>query len=194
MAASLILASASPRRHTLLDAAGIPHEVSPSDIEEIKQPAETPEGFVLRMALEKAEAAAQAAPDRFVLAADTVVVLDGAILGKPETAARATAMLDALNGRAHAVVSGVALLRHSPFFLKQEAVSTKVFFRQLTREEIQAYVATGECLDKAGAYGIQAQGGTLVARYEGSFTNVVGLPMETVKAFLAEAGAAGLSG
>jgi septum formation protein len=116
-------------------------------------------------------------PEDWVLGADTIVVLDGSILGKPADAAGAARMLSRLSGRSHEVITGLCLLRERPEAREQLSVETKVLMKRLTPEEIQGYIATGEPMDKAGAYGIQGIGGSLVERVEGSYSNVVGLPL-----------------
>ena len=184
---AIILSSASPRRHMLLAEAGIAHEVVEPSVDEAMFSHETPRGFVVRIACLKAEAAAARFPARVVLAADTVVCLNGKILGKPGTRENALSMLEELSGKSHEVISGVVMMRRNPFFEKKAAVVSQVTFRLLEKQEIESYIACGEGLDKAGGYGIQGRGGRLVAGYWGSFSNIVGLPMETVRLFLDEA-------
>jgi septum formation protein len=174
MRPTVTLASASPRRQALLQAAGVPLAVHPAHIDETPAAGEAPRDLVIRLARAKA-AAVQGA---LVLAADTEVVLDGAVLGKPRDAAQARAMLAGLAGRAHDVLTGYCVRGRGGE--RAAVVATRVVFRALTPEEIAAYVATGEPLDKAGAYGIQGAGGFLVDRLEGSYTNVVGLPLAEV--------------
>ncbi len=183
---ALILASLSPRRHTLLEEAGILHRIIPSHVEERILPGEPPHVFVVRTAQEKAGAVSRLHPESLVLAADTVIVHRGTILGKPETPRKTRDMIRVLSGAGHQVISGVALMREAPFLCRTECVTTHVTFRELADREIEAYVATGEGLDKAGGYGIQGRGGALVDSVEGSWTNVVGLPMELVQRWLSE--------
>jgi septum formation protein len=177
------LASGSPRRRELLEWAGVAVEVRPAGIDEARLPGELPVSYARRLAEEKA---ATGPDDRVVLAADTVVHLDGAVLDKPSSRGEAVSHLLALSGRAHAVTTGVAL-RGLPGGPRVTAVTTIVAFRPLSRDEVVAYVATGDADDKAGAYGIQGRAGSFVARVEGSWTNVVGLPLEAVLPWLREA-------
>lgn len=180
----LILASASPRRRELLDRMGLAHVVVPADVDETPLPGEAPEELVSRLAEAKATHVLRAhAADRpVVLAADTVVVVDGTVLGKPADAADAAAMLRRLSGRTHEVLTGVAVARGDRVEVVVER--TAVTFAELDDAEIAAYVGTGEPLDKAGAYGIQGRGGNFVTRIEGSYDNVVGLPTRTVRDLL----------
>lgn len=172
---TLVLASGSPRRRQLLSQLGIPLEVHAAGVDEAERPGEQAEPFVLRVAADKARAVAPRFPGRVVLAADTAVVREGRLYGKPAGAADARRMLGELSGRTHEVVTGVAVL--GPGGAQSLAVTTKVRFRALSPEEIAWYVATGEPLDKAGAYGIQERGGAFVEAIEGSYSNVVGLPL-----------------
>ena len=183
----LILASASPRRRDLLKALGLPFEVVVAGIDEKPWLNEKPSSYALRNASEKArEVALRRGGDALVLAADTIVVQDDHILEKPEDAAHAIAMLKRLSGRTHEVITGVCLLRVDKTGLREwgDAVRTKVCFRNLTEKEIADYVATGEPMDKAGAYAIQGGASAFVERFDGSYSNVVGLPVETVKRML----------
>jgi septum formation protein len=184
----IVLASSSPRRHQLLDMLGISHILDPADIDETALPGELPESMAARLAREKASAVAARHPDRWILGADTVVVLDDQMLGKPVSAADAEGMLSRLAGREHRVVSAVALVRDG--VVKESRDVTKVRFRQMTPELIRAYVATGEPMDKAGAYGVQGQGAALVERIEGDFFGVMGLPLRLVLELLEAAGMA----
>lgn len=179
----LILASASPRRRALLEALGWSLEIRPADVDEHIPPGEAPQAAVERLAAHKAEAVApgQTLP---VLAADTVVALDGAIFGKPTDAAEARSMLGQLSGRQHEVWSGWCAISPQGRALRG-AVCTRVWFRALQAAEIDAYVASKEPMDKAGAYAIQGLGGALVDRIEGSYPNVVGLPLAEVLQALA---------
>jgi septum formation protein len=206
----LILASASPRRAQLLTAAGIRFEVEAADVDETPLTGEPPEAYVQRLALDKARAVAQrgSAPSRtqpqpsapagiephrpapaptslhlpvtarLVLGADTTVVVDGRILAKPDDAVEARQMLEQLSGRSHQVLTGVALLGHAAPAVAVAA--TAVWFAPMTSEDIAWYIETGEWRDKAGAYGIQGRISRFVARLEGSYTNVVGLPVSLV--------------
>jgi septum formation protein len=133
---------------------------------------------VRRLAIEKTRAVAERFPGDWVVGADTTVVVDGVFLGKPADAVEARRMLWLLSGRSHRVVSGIALARPDEGFCRSAVAITRVFFRRLSRHDVSWYVATGEPMDKAGAYGIQGRGGLLVSRIEGSFSNVVGFPVE----------------
>ena len=185
MSTRLVLASASPRRRDLLGASDIPFEVRPAEVDETPVAGESPGALVARLAVSKAEAVS-GGEDVVVLGADT---LDDQVLGKPVDPADATAMLRRLAGRTHRVLTGVAVVSPGrPTAV--EAIATEVTFRALTDEEIVDYVATGEPIDKAGAYGIQGEGGALVASIDGPYDNVVGLPMDAVRRLLAGAGVA----
>ena len=183
---TLVLASSSPRRRMLLGQMGIPLHVNPPQVVEQELPGEAPEAFVARVAREKAEAVAQGHPGRVILAADTAVVVDGRPYGKPADANQARQMLRALSDRSHLVVTGVCV--RGPDGERQAVVTTRVSFRQLTEAEIGWYVATGEPMDKAGAYAIQERGGAFVAAIEGSYSNVVGLPLAESLELLESAG------
>ncbi len=172
----LILASASPRRAELLTQIGFTHRVCPADIDERPWPDESPEVYVLRMAREKAAVVSRARPTAAVLAADTSIDLDGTILGKPQSRADAAAMLRALSGREHRVLTAIAL-DYRQRQLCSEVVVTKVVFATLSEADIAAYLATGEADDKAGSYAIQGRGGQFVRRIDGSYSAVVGLPL-----------------
>jgi septum formation protein len=174
----LILASGSPRRRDFLAELGIAFEVRVTDIDETPLSGEQPVDFVARLAREKAQGIDL--PDAWVLAADTAVVVDGDILGKPSDEAEACAMLMRLSGRWHEVWTGFSLYRRATGELSTKTVCTRVRFLTLTPELCRAYVRTGEPLDKAGAYGIQGKGCFLVSEISGSYTNVVGLPMTEV--------------
>ena len=168
---------------------GRPFDVWPADVDETPRPGEAPEALVARLARSKAEAGTRAAavPDTVVLGADTIVTIDDDVLGKPADAAHAAEMLHRLAGRTHRVLTGVGVaVVGRPTAV--EVVATEVTFRVLTVDEIAAYVATGEPLDKAGAYGIQGEGGTLVASIDGPYDNVVGLPLDCVRRLLTAAG------
>lgn len=176
----LILASASPRRAEILRQLGVSFQIQPANIDESVVALERPHDYVQRIALGKAETV-RAANDSeaVVLGADTAVVIDREVIGKPNSCAHAIEILGRLSGRWHEVYSAVALVRHEPSVIY---VCTKVKFRPITMAEITAYWATGEPQDKAGAYAIQGLGGGLVERIEGSYSNVVGLPMvETIE-------------
>jgi len=174
---SLILASASPRRRELLTQLGVSYLCDPADIDETIRAGETPEDYVRRMAQEKAAAVAVRfpAPQYAVLAADTTVVIDDGVLGKPRDHFHGLAILARLSGRQHSVLTAVCL--HSAAGFSCELVETQVEFTQLSREICEAYLATEEPWDKAGGYGIQGLGGALVKSIQGSYSNVVGLPL-----------------
>jgi nucleoside triphosphate pyrophosphatase len=177
----LILASQSPRRRELLHQAGIAFVVRPANVDETIRAGESPDAYVKRVAQEKATAVEASAAD-IVLGADTVVVIDGQILGKPRDPADALRMLETLSGREHTVLTGICLRRATEKVL--DVAETRVWFLSLTGRELQEYVATAEPMDKAGAYAIQGLASKFVRRIEGSYTNVVGLPVELVHQYL----------
>jgi len=174
----LILASASPRRHDLLLAAGIDHIVRPASIPETLRPGERPLDFVRRLASEKAHAVASANPAAMVLGADTAVCVDEAVFGKPADLADARRMLRCLSGRDHLVHTGICFV--SPQGQIVDSATTRVAVVSLTPEEIEEYVESGEALDKAGAYGIQGRFSKFVSSIHGCYQNVVGLPVSLV--------------
>lgn len=184
----LVLASGSPRRRDLLAATGMHFEIVPADVDETLLPGESAEDLTARLAVAKARAVRDALEPGplLVIGADTVVVLDDEILGKPVDADDAARMLRRLSGRTHRVLTGVAVVagEWSP---RIDVTTTRVTFRPLTDDEIGEYVATGEPLDKAGAYGIQGAGGALVESIDGPYDNVVGLPVASVRRLLASA-------
>lgn len=185
MSRQVILASSSPRRRQLLELIGIKHDVRPADIDETIAGGETPHEYAERLAREKAEAVAASAAG-IVIGADTVVVIDGRVLGKPVNEQQAAAMLEALGGRTHTVVTAVAVVVDGRTSSSVEEVA--VTFRPLTQAEIASYIATGEPMDKAGAYGIQGFGATIVERIEGDYFAVMGLPIVRLLRLLAERG------
>ncbi len=187
----IILASASPRRVELLASAGIEFEVHPGDIAEDVLPGEAPEDHVVRLAREKAASVAKRVEGRFFIGADTVVVCDGEIMGKPKDGADAERMLWKLSGVPHEVITGFAIYDRERHDAVSRAVTTRVYFKQLRDDEIHAYIATGCPFDKAGAYAIQGGAAHMVERIEGSYTNVVGLPLCEVVAALRTVGALG---
>jgi septum formation protein len=174
----LVLASASPRRAELLRLAGYVFTTSQADLDETPYPGEAADVYVRRLAEAKAAAVAAGHPGAVVLGADTTVVVDGDILGKPADAADAAAMLTRLQGRAHDVYTGVAVT--GPAGVESAVARTQVWFAKMTPAEIAGYVATGEPMDKAGAYGIQGQASCYVTRIDGSHPNVMGLPVDLV--------------
>ena len=185
---SLILASASPRRQELLESLSLSFRVLPAHVDERPHAAEPPEAYVARLARTKAEHVARQFPSAWVLGADTVVVLDQRILGKPPDAAAAHAMLSSLSGREHTVLTGVSVVRLDMGIAQGDVVSTRVRFHHLQAKDIEAYIATGEPFDKAGSYAVQGTGGQFVAALEGCYNNVVGLPLERAMALLRAAG------
>jgi len=185
----LILASASPRRRELLKVLGIPFSVVPSRVGEEPRRGERCRHFVRRAAREKGEEVAAHHPEALVLSADTVVAVDGRMLGKPAGRADAARMLGMLQGREHRVHTAVWLLRRADRYADGAVVTTRVLFRPLTAGEIRAYLRAGESDDKAGAYAAQGRGNLLIERIIGSYTNVVGLPMTCVLGMLDRAGA-----
>lgn len=188
---AVILASASPRRRVMLAAAGVAADVSAADLPEVPAPSESPEAYAIRVAAEKASAVGRTlgrTQRSTILAADTVVTLDGQILGKPGTADEAFEMLTALAGRTHEVLTAFAV-RAPEGALTVGMDRTRVTFRALEADEIRTYVASGEPMDKAGAYGIQGLAGAFVSSVDGRYDTVVGLPVEPVLAALERAGA-----
>ncbi len=174
---SIVLASASPRRTELMALAGIEFTVVPADICENVLPGEVPADHVMRLSREKADAVAATHDGRFFIGADTVVVLDGAILGKPTDGADALRMLSGLSGRNHEVITGFTVFDKTNDIHISRSVSTEVTFKKLEEREIAAYIATGCPMDKAGAYAIQGGAVHFVRSISGSYTNVIGLPM-----------------
>ena len=184
----LVLASASPRRAALLTRAGYAFDVVPANVDESRRPSEPAAEYVARLARDKAAAVAGRYPERFVIGADTAVVVDGAVLGKPRDTDDAGRMLRLLSGRTHQVLTGVAVRRGARC---AGAVETSVVhFAVLDAGQIAWYVGTGEPADKAGAYGLQGSGGRFVTRVDGSRSNVVGLPLARLERLLVQLGAA----
>ena len=184
----LVLASASPRRQQLLAWLGVPYDLLPAEVDERPRPREEAADLVLRLARAKAAAIAAWRPADWVLAADTIVEVDGLMFGKPEDAADAARMLARLAGREHRVATGFALARPGGAVHAAELVLTRVRFRRLDARAIERYVATREGDDKAGAYAVQGLGAGLIERIDGSFTNAIGLPLAEVGRALEEAG------
>jgi septum formation protein len=182
----IVLASASPRRQELLRNAGIDFAVRASDIPEVPRAGESPQAFAERMAVEKAKAVGATTPGAVILAADTVVAVDAEILGKPENAADAARMLRLLRDRAHYVITAVCLLGED--FQDVRSETTAVHFTAMSDAEIEDYVASGEPMDKAGAYAIQGRASRWISRIEGDYYNVVGLPVDLVWRMLREHG------
>jgi len=176
----LILASASPRRKSLMQELGLDFEIIEAQVEENPAAGESPREFVMRAASDKAAAVSRENVGSWVLGADTVVVHEGKILGKPRDAKEALSVLQTLAGQKHLVHTGFCLLHGKERVAVSRVVTTEVSFYPFSRDIAAAYVATGEPLDKAGAYGIQGSGSFLVERINGSYTNVVGLPLVEV--------------
>jgi septum formation protein len=180
----LILASASPRRAELLRSAAVPFTVDVADIAEDVKSGESPVQHAERLAREKAEVVAKRNPGKIVLGADTIVVVDDQILGKPRDRAEAARMLRQLSGRSHDVITGVCIARANPETrnpkLETSSERTTVYFTALSEREIEDYIATGEPMDKAGAYAIQGIASRWINRIEGDYANVVGLPVALV--------------
>ena len=187
VAPELILASQSPRRRELLALIGLAHEVRPADIDESYLEGETPEEHCERLARGKATALQASVPrDAVIIGSDTIVVVDGLVLGKPADANDAARMLRLLSGRSHTVLTAVAVMRRGQLESAVERVS--VSFRALDNVEIAAYIATREPMDKAGSYGIQGYGATIVSRIEGDYFAVMGLALNLLVRLLARAG------
>lgn len=184
-----ILASASPRRCELLGLMGLAFDVMPGNIDETFRPGESPREHVLRLAEEKALCIARSHPDAWVLGADTIVLVAGEILGKPQSPAEATEMLEKLSGREHEVLTGFAVIRQDRGIRIREVVGSAVFFRPIDDNEMAWYTGTEEPYDKAGAYAVQGMGGCFIREIRGSFTNVVGLPLCEVVEVLKHVGA-----
>jgi septum formation protein len=182
----VVLASSSPRRHDLLDLIGIEHEVIPANVDESVRGRESPALHAERLAREKAGVIAGRDPQSVAIGADTIVLIDRKILGKPANSVDAGSMLRLLSGRVHTVVTAVAVARGKKIVSGVEKVS--VTFRELSDDEIDAYIATGEPMDKAGAYGIQGFGATIVERIEGDYFAVMGLPLVRLVSLLEEVG------
>jgi septum formation protein len=176
--APLILASSSPRRAAYLRELGFSFRRVVPDVDERVRRGESPRRYVRRVAEAKAGVVSERYPEDWVVGADTTVVVDGLILGKPADERDARRMLKLLSGRSHQVVSAVVLARFQDRVLRSRIATTRVFVRKLAPEEIRGYVETGEPMDKAGAYGIQGVGSFLISRIEGSFSNVAGFPLE----------------
>ena len=194
----LVLASASPRRQELLRNAGISFTVYPTNIPELPRPGENPRDCAERLAREKAQAALRQHPGKLVLAADTIVVVEGEILGKPRDEGDARRMLHLLSGRTHQVTTGVCLAglrtgnqKLETGFEDTRSETTQVTMIPLSEEDIRSYIATGEPMDKAGAYAIQGMASRWIPRIEGDYFNVVGLPVALVFRMLREHGLGG---
>ena len=182
----VILASQSPRRRELLTLVGIAHEVHPADIDEAYFPGEEPAAHAHRLAREKCAFVAQGAPDAVVIGSDTIVVVDGDVLGKPRDETQAAEMLMRLSARTHTVMTAVAVRWQGRERSAVEMVD--VTFHSLSPKQITAYIATREPMDKAGAYGIQGFGATIVSRVDGDYFAVMGLPLQRLVRMLGELG------
>jgi septum formation protein len=182
----VVLASASPRRRELLDLIGISHEVVPANIDETMRVREAPRRHAERLAREKASVVARRDPDLITIGADTIVVINRKVLGKPADVDQAARMLAMLSGREHTVITAVAVSRGKK--LRSAVEEVRVRFRRLREDEIDAYIATGEPMDKAGAYGIQGYGATIVERIEGDYFAVMGLPLVRLVGLMRDVG------
>ncbi len=185
---AIILASNSPRRRDILRQIGLDFVQRPVDLDEKIRHGESPEDYAGRVSLDKARVAAEKAGAGIVIAADTIVALDNRILGKPADVRDAHRMLTQLSGRMHHVITGLTVMDAATGKTVTRTSNTKVWFRELSADEIAAYIATGEPLDKAGAYGIQEKGALLVSRIEGCYFNVVGLPLAVLGQILRDFG------
>lgn len=195
MSNKIILASSSPRRRELLSALGIEFDVMSPSAEETVRENESPEEFALRISAEKACSVSVDLEDGYiVIGADTIVVIDGEILGKPSDIGDAASMLRMLSGREHHVYTAFSIIRPKNELLYSQIVDTKVLVKTLAASEIEGYIKTGEPMDKAGAYGIQGIGLFMVSAIEGSYTNVVGLPLVELLEALKNLGIAELFG
>ena len=184
----IILASASPRRKELLEAIGLQFEVEPSNYEEDIRSAADPHELVKSLSLAKARAVAGNHRSALIIAADTLVVCEGRLLGKPHTETEAREMLEAINGKQHSVITGFTIMDAGDNRAVSRSVETRVYMKRLTSEEIGAYVKSGEPLGKAGGYAIQGLGSVIVERIEGDYFNVVGLPLSALAESLKEFG------
>ncbi len=189
----LILASKSPRRRYLLEQAGLEFSIIPSTFDENSIPLSSPESYVRHLAEAKAKDISQRYPESWVIGADTVVFIDNTLLGKPDSHAAARKMLRSLSGKTHQVLTGYCICCEATGRLFSETIKTDVRFKELTDVEINWYINSGEPFDKAGAYAIQGIGTFLVKRIDGSYTNVVGLPVCEVLEFLINEGVVDLT-
>lgn len=192
--ASFILASASPRRRELLSALIPGFEIIPSDVDERLLNGESPEEHVLRLSKEKALAVSRTHQNRWVLGADTIVVVDGDVLGKPETPAEAKRMLGMLSGREHIVITGFALVKGDEGVVVNDTVRSGVLFKEISADEMEWYTRTEEPYDKAGGYAVQGKASFFIKEIHGSYTNVIGLPLCEVITAMEQAGALKLTG
>ena len=190
----IVLASASPRRKELLEKIGLKFKVDASDCAEEIDLALEPDEIMCRISIEKARAIASRHKDAVIIAADTIGVIGKKMLGKPHTAGEARKMLAQISGKSHDVITGFTVLDTATDKIISATVNTKVYIKKLTQQEIDAYVQTGEPLDKAGAYGIQGLGAVIVEKIEGDYYNVVGLPLSALAEVLQEFGISVLGG
>ncbi|OPY70518.1 MAG: Maf-like protein YhdE [Syntrophorhabdaceae bacterium PtaU1.Bin034] len=174
---AIVLASESTRRIDIMRTLGVSFSIIPPDIDESRKPYESPKDYALRVAYEKAQKVGNLFPDKWIIGADTIVVLKGKVLGKPKTEKDAVSMLKRLRGNWHKVYTGYCVLNMSKQVIYQDVAETKVFIKDLTDEEIAKYIKTSEPFDKAGSYAVQGKGGYMVKEIKGSYTNVVGLPI-----------------
>jgi septum formation protein len=180
----VLLASASPRRQALFQFIGVSFETQPCEIDEYVLPEETPESCVIRLSRLKAQIFHGKINTKYIVGADTVIALDGQIMGKPSSRQSAIDMLQLLNNRTHHVLTGVSVVRTENGHCMSDVEITRVTFKPLTRKQIQHYVETGEPLGKAGAYAIQGKGFSLIKDWHGSFSNIVGLPLRLTQKLL----------
>jgi septum formation protein len=174
---AIVLASESTRRVDLLRTLGVSFSIIPPDVDETRRPLEPPKDYVLRVSYDKAHKVGSLFPDKWIIAADTIVVHKNKVLGKPSSDKDAFDMLTRLRGNWHKVYTGYAVLNISKKVICQDVAETKVFIKDLTNDEIERYVKTSEPLDKAGSYAVQGKGGYMVKEIKGSYSNVVGLPI-----------------
>ncbi len=188
MKPSIILASSSPRRRDLLRQIGVDFDIFPADVNESILAGESPEDYAVRVSLDKVRVVAKKVGEGIIIAADTIVVFKDIVLGKPVDSEDAKRMLEMLSGKMHRVITGLAVMNAATGVVICRASTTSVWFRNLDEDEVKKYVLSGEPLDKAGAYGIQGKGALLVARIEGCYNNVVGLPLALLDEVLREFG------
>jgi septum formation protein len=184
----IVLASASPRRRELLEKLGLSFKVEPSNFAENLSTGMEPNALAREISLGKADSVAGKYSDAIIIGADTFIILGNRIMGKPDTADEAREMLQDISGRSHSVITGFTIIDTASGKIVSQSVETKVYIKQLTPEEIDAYIKTGEPLDKAGAYAIQGLGALLVERIEGDYCNVIGLPLFALMKALKEFG------
>jgi septum formation protein len=184
----LVLASASPRRKEMLRLVGVRFAILHGDVDETPREGEAPEDYALRLSESKARAVAVMRPGRWVLGADTIVTIDGELLGKPATRDEARCMIRKLSGREHTVITAFTLFNSEQAEVIRQAVSSQVRFKEIPNDEVEWYVATDEPYDKAGGYAVQGKASFLISEIRGSYTNVVGLPLCEVVEALKELG------